>query len=593
MRSISVLLLATCCGACGSDAGGRADAPAAPDAPVPDAGSPVPDAAKPLPDAPLDAAPTGPLERLDFRDTRGPRLATTTARVPAGDLYALYEQGFVTTAGCTFPGGCTFTWFDEEGRVQRQRDKVVAVAATSASMDGRYALLLAADEVGTCGDDPESRPLVGRGTLQVLDLATAAPRFELALRTQFWSEPAFTPDSAWFFAAPVPDGQCRAPVLGRRSVVAPFGSPPGLGPEDELREVVDAHRWIAWRGTQLMVLDPFAADPDRGTVLAEGIERWDATDGWIHVYDGYSDLVQEVVSLHPTLGRKQTTLRDQDWWPFGASGRWVRVCGFLHSEHYRSCRVVDVLGEHAPVDFKVRAAPGAPEDAVLLGASGAVVFVDGDPAAARAVERIDLATGRRDRVLDGDARLRPLGAGAAALVRQDDRLWLVEADHQELVAEHVSGLLSMPSLAGRARVRQDDLAVVVTATEPGAYTLTVLDLATRRLAMLTDRLDYAPHDQAPFAFDDCGQPWITRVAGWPSESLGQNGRYLFFVEQATAADPGSLWLLPVDLSAAPRRLATLSHPVYCNAPLATADGSRVAFLEDGIDGTAKVTMARP
>ena len=74
------------------------------------------------------------------------------------------------------------------------------------------------------------------------------------------------------------------------------------------------------------------------------------------------------------------------------------------------------------------------------------------------------------------------------------------------------------------------------------------------------------------------------------EGAFQHPQRLFFVEQGT---PATLWLLPIDLSAPPRRLAELtSGPASCHAPLTSPDGRRVGFAENGADGTTtQITLS--
>jgi hypothetical protein len=222
------------------------------------------------------------------------------------------------------------------------------------------------------------------------------------------------------------------------------------------------------------------------------------------------------------------------------------------------------------------------------------VFVGPTGAGDRAVQRIDLATGRRELLHAGDGRLRPLGDGAAALLVQGNSAWLIEADREELLADDVSHVLTTPAPRRRQPVRQDDLAVLALSTDGGSFTLRVLDLRTRRLATLSDRLYHAPRLDHPFAHDDCGQAWTARRAGAVGEGLLQDGRHLFFVEPQTETGPATMWVVPVDLSAPPRRVADLAgHPVGCHAPLASPDGARLAFAEDGFDGQTRITIARP
>ncbi len=582
-RRLAALVLVTACGSSPAtvdpDAAPGADAAPSPvDAAPADAGDRVPDA----------APPAERLERVDWTTTRGEPLAATAVTLPyAGDLYAVGSSAFATRSACTTEGSatfCTYTWHDDTGGIVQRRERLIATTGTVVSPDGRSAMLFEADEVDVCGEG-ESRPIVARGTLLLLELATGAARLEAALRTNLFSAQAFTPDSSWFLSAPIPDGACGAASFAQRSASAPFGPAAGLSGGLDFVQAIDANRWFAYRGHDLGVVDPRV--PGSFRFLGDSPYTFHAAGGWVHVYNGFGDLAQDVVSLSPTGTQHETTLRDEDWHAFASWGRWIRVCRY-RSEDSRACRVADALAERPHVDFDVTHAPDHLDDTVLIGRDGAaVVFVGPNDEGRRTVQRVDLLSGEREILHAGDGKLRPLGDGHAALLEKDGAVWLLEADRQELLAEGVTDVLTTPPFPVRHRVRQDELAVLTLTRAPGQVTLVVLDVRTRRLVTLTDRLHHAPHRDFPLGYDDCGQAFATRHAGAAIEGLIQDGSHFFFVEEARAAeDKASLWLLPVDLSAPPRKLAELSHPVHCNAPLSSPDGTRVGFAEDGFDGAS-------
>jgi hypothetical protein len=596
MRYLALLFVT----ACGDTAGARPDAGSVPDAgAVPDASV---DSCVSLPDAAPIEMP-GALKRLDWRATRGAPIATSAVTIPAAGMFAVSEDGFVTQSECQsfqdFPDlpaqSCTFTWHDLAGTPGMRRDRMAGVTSTVVSPDGRRALLVALDELETCTASQLAFP-VARGALQLLDLATGAASFEDQLRSNFSSALGFTPLSDWFSAAPISGTECIASTTGLLSTTSPFAPPPGLDATDELVQVVDARRWVVIRsGADLGLADPLTP----GSFRSFGDDPspfFDATQGWVHVYLGFSNLAQDVVSIPPTGPMRQTALHDADWFPSGALGRWIRVCGLTKFlEGYRDCRVVDAQAEVAPANFRATMASDHPDDAVLLG-SGAVVFVGPTADGSRAVQRIVLATGQREILHPGNGTLRSLGDGAAALLVQDGAAWLIEAQREELVAEHVSRVVGMPRRPpmGRLPGRQDDVALLTLSSGTGQITLAILDVRTRRLATVTDNLYFTPPPGgSPFVFnanDGCGQPWTTRNGGTLLDGLFQQPQHLFFVEQGT---PATLWLLPIDLSAPPRRLAKLAgDPASCHAPLSSPDGRRVGFAEDGAGGTTtQITLS--
>lgn len=557
-----------------------------------------PDGAPPI-DAPPDAPPPDPgLQRLNWRTTRGAPIATSSVIVPTAELFAVSRDGFVTRSACQdnpdASPSCTFIWHDRAGAPGVRRERLTNVTSTVASPDGLRALLVALDAFETC-DNGQIAFQVARGALQLLDLATGAASFDQQLRTNLLSATAFTPLSDFFFFAPIQGTACLASSTGLRSVASPFAPPPGLATTDELGQVVDARRWLVARGSdELGLADPLTADSFRSfRAFADDANPFaDVSQSWVHVYLGFSNLAQDVVSISPTGSTRQAVLRDQDWFPFGARGRWFRVCGLLQqAEGYRNCRVVDGQGQTPPANFRATFADDHPDDAVLLD-RGAVVFVGPTENGSRAVQRITLATGRLEILHPGNGTLRSLGDGAAALLLRDGAAWLIEAEREELLVEGVTHVVSAPRipLPGRLPGRQDDVAGLVVSSGTGPVTLALLDVRSRRLATVTDNLFFT-RPPGPFSFGDgCGQPWTTRNAGRVIEGFFQRPQHLFFVEEGT---PATLWMVPIDLSAPPRRLAELpGGPTSCHAPLTSPDGRRIGFAENGADGTTtRITLS--
>jgi hypothetical protein len=581
MRSLAFLIIA----ACGS-VGAR----------PPDAGSGS--------DAGSDAPPggTGAVERLDWRTMRGAPIATRSVTLPAAGLFSLSGDGFVTSA-CQSQNapGCAFTWRDLSGIAGTQRDHLGRVTSIAISPDGKLAQLVALDAIESCNDG-QGISQVSRGTLQLLDLVTAAVRFALPLRSDSFGVQGFTPLADWFFTSPLAGTACSSSGTTYRSTTAPFGPPAGLDSTEQFIQAVDGHRWVVARRINnrddLGIADPLTQGSYQSLAGGDPDAFFDVTQGWVHVYQGFADLVRTVVSVPPAGPQLQTAVvADEDWHPFGARGRWIRVCGLPQptgAETFRDCRVIDAQGEIGPVNFRITFAATRADDAVLLD-SGAIVFVGPSDDGSPAVQRLVFATGRRDVLHPGDGALQPLGDGAAALVRQGKSAWLVDAQHDELVAEHLTQVAVVPPLLaralGRSPGRQDDVAILVSSPSAGQFSLAILDVRTRRLATVTDGLFFTVPAGAPLSFSDtCGQPWTTRVGGTVIEGLFQGPRQLFFVEEGM---PETLWLLPIDLSGPPRRLAQLTgNPIMCHTPLASPDGRRVGFAEDSADGTTtQITLS--
>jgi len=223
----------------------------------------------------------------------------------------------------------------------------------------------------------------------------------------------------------------------------------------------------------------------------------------------------------------------------------VRVCSHVKEDATRLCRVVDASGELPPIDnLQVRLRQGGGDEGIVL-SSGVVIYIGPTESGDDAVQRIVLATGEHSVVkaaAGGD--LRPIGDGRAALLLQGDEAWLVGADREEKLADHVVFALTTPRALGRAALRQDDSAVLVTSEDHITFSLVVLDARARRVATLTDHLHFT---DPPVSFDDCGLPWVTRKGGTVGDGQSQDAAQLYFVEE-----DGSLSLVPIDLSARPR-----------------------------------------
>lgn len=539
-------------------------------------------------DSPNGPPPDGlpALQRVDWRTVRGEPLHTTTTSItstPAVELFALAGDGFVSRSACQGLDGCTFAWHNLAGAAHTRRERMLPVTNGAVSPDGRRALLVALDEVESCEDPDLGLTPVANGTLQLLDLATGATSFELALRSNLWAAPPFTPSSDWFFAAPIEDKSCFAARTGLRSASSPFAPPPGLDGTNEFVQTVNARRWVVFDEFDLGLVDPLTTKSFQ--FLGNDPFRFDVSRDWVHVYLGFADLAQDVVSIPPEGPERHTTLRDEDWHPFGALDRWFRVCQIQQPEGFRVCRVVDALDKAVPADFRAAFSAAHPDDVVLLH-DGGVVFVGPLDDGSLAVQRIDLLNGSRKVLHPGNGTLRSLGDGSAALLVQAGVAWLIETRSEERVADHVTNVVSVPRLPlpGRVPGRQDDVAALVQSTDGVQFTLAFLDVRTRRLATLTDDLYFTP-PRGPFqTTDGCGQPWTARHGGSVIEGLTQPAPHdLFFVERSPVP---AVWVVPIDLSSPPRRLAELGgDPSLCHAPLASSDGGHIGFAENTQDGT--------
>jgi hypothetical protein len=589
---LCLLALATLT-ACGAGGGGPR-----PDGGAPDGGGPVDGPAGP--DGAPDAAgadadrPDRSLEVLDWRTTRGAPLETTTLELPERDVFAVHAGGFVTIEDCVAEVGCDYEWLDLSGQRVRRREDLLAVHGTMVSPDGTRLHVVAREGFELCGPGP-SFPVVVTGTLQLLELATGSAHFELALRTSVYFESAFSSRGGWFRVDPLPEGACGVAAVSWRAMAAPHLPPAYTDPDFYPLSELATGAWAGFRG------DDFGtADPRREASfvpLATGVSGTIEAGGWLHAFEGYGDLTEVIVSIDPEgVVHRLVLPQDGDYRGRDALGRWVLACTSRQSgEQLRDCHAFDVTGA---VPRRSALMASVTPYAAFVGKGTALVYVA--PAAAgqpgHRLVRLQLATGVEETVHEGAGTLHFLGDGEAVLWQHEEGVILVEAEHAQLVHKGPAEVITAPGPPrGPTLPRQRWLAVLVATRAFDDATLTVLDLATRRLVTLTDRVYRAPRVGLPFAFDDCGLPWVTRSAGPPVLQLAQEGRHFYFVEWPTEAGvtDQTLWILPADLSAPPRRLAAM-HPIYCHAPMASPGGEVVLVDVDHWNGRQSlITIARP
>jgi hypothetical protein len=485
--------------------------------------------------------------------------------------------------------GCDYEWHDRAGATLDRRDDLLWLNDAIASPDGSRLLLLQREALDPCGEG-ETRPMVAEGTALLLDVGSGAEMFTLHVRSNLWNLPAFSTSGSFFHLSPIADGACSIALPVYRGMTPPYApfDAGGLYLEQELA----GGRWLAWRGPLVLVREPSG----RELALADDPAAVQVGGGWVHAHQGYGELSEEIVAAAPDGSTHAAQLdANRPWRARDGWGRWSVVCEIpFEPRPSTGCLVVDVTGARAalPLDLVV----GPAVTTAFVGEGSALVFKTADAAGPR-WERVDLAGGAREVLVAGDAALHLLGDATAALLhdRAAGSLLLVEGDRTELIAKsQVADVLTLPGPVRGGRVsRQRLTAVIVESRGVEDHTLSVLDLGTRRLAALSDRLYFAPHVGQPFAWDDCGHPRMTRTAGAPLEGLVQDAPWVFFIEQPRAEAGYSLWVVPLDLSSPPRRLLEGFHPTYCHAPLSSRNGEVLVVDIDGYDGTTAVTVGTP
>lgn len=546
-------------------------------------------------DAPeVDAGPGDGIERLDWSSERGPALETSRLSLGERRLVAVHEGGVVGFSDCQVDVGCDFAWFDRNGAIVNARDDRMAIYATALEPNARWLHVFSAEAVEACGPGP-SFPTVVTGTLELVDLATGELAYGEAMRSNVFLDPAFSTQGRWLRAITVADGQCEHAGERWREGAAPFALAAFSDPDFWLSVELADGRWAGWSGARFGVADPRVAGSF--VALGERIDDFLIGGGWLHGLDGYGDVTEVIEAMAPDGVRWSLALPPAaDYRGLAAWGPAVLACTSGGTERgVRECGVFDVTGAHPRRDLEVRAASVRP--ALFVDGGAAIVFesLEGE---APVLERLELASGARMKLATGEGVLRPIGAAEAALWQGEDGVWLFGAGEPELlVAGPSAQVLVAPQApwvpAGAIDLRQRAFATIVSKGAGGEHRLTLFDLRTRRLAIVSERLYFAPHPELPLAADDCGQPWVMRAAGGVGDGLAQGARWAYFAEEPDAGEERSLWVVPIDLSAPPRPL-TSAPPERCHAPMASLEGGLIAIAIDDEAGPGRhVVLARP
>jgi len=566
--------------ACGDDVSGASDTTETRDASPADADA--------LDAADADTvAPPGDVVRLDWSSVRGAPFTTVGTSVSERALMAVHADGLVTVAACEVDVGCDYAWLNAAGEEIRTSDDRIAVYGRTLPPAADLMHVVAPDEAGLCGDTPPF-PTVVAGTVEVVALATGVPRFTAPLRTNVFIDSAFSSLGRWFRVAPLADDACAASGETWRDVVPPHTTArlpaaffiAGERPDGLL---------FGWRDDEFGVVDPRADNSFAG--LGDRVDAFLVGGGWLHALDGFGDLTEAVHAVAADGSRYDLTLpTGVDHRGRAAWGRSLLACTQAGSERgVHECTVFDVADERPSLALDLLAGTTP----TFIGGGDAVVYATSTDGVDRSLSRLDLTTGTRAVIAANAGALRPLGNGAAALWHDEAGLTLIDRDRVELlVAGPIAQVLTAPTSDGVEGLRQHDIAVIVVTTAVEEHRLLMLDLATHRLVTLTERLYFAPTVGNPLAADTCGQPWVLRSAGGPTDGLVQESRWLFFVERPDGAQDAALFVVPLDLEAPPRRL-TAMHPIYCHPPLASPDGSLLAIDVDHFDGqSSHLTIAR-
>lgn len=531
-------------------------------------------------DAGSDGGDDGGLQFLDWRDVRGEDLPTTSLELNDGSLYGATSEGYILRTNCD-GGACDYAWHQQDGGLLREGSRWLPLYPTwPESPEGSKLLLLETRSEAAC---PESAPM-HHGELRLINAETGEALFtepDVSLQV-IGAENAFTSRGGLFrtfFAT-----ACDLASERVSSTTPPYALAPGVDSSLYLEEELPDGRAVGWQngGSVVLVNPQLAGSVD---LIAADATGFDLSGGWVHAY--LRSPLQQVIARSDLNGRHVWQLSDEEWYPAGAWGRWVLACGRPDVEtHIRPCVSHDLQGEHADVHFEseglMTSAAGA-----LAGKAHLVVVPTRDAAGGKRLERVDLISGERPQVgVNGD-RLLAAGDGDAVIVYGDAGAFFVEAGSvTKLTDGIVTSAYGITQPASGLELPQRALAVLIRVLPSGAHSLVLINVATRQVVTLSDRLYWAPELGAGFAQESCGRPWVTRSKGSAARSLAEPARDLYFVEQPPASGEATLWMLPLDFSSAPRALSRMV-PIYCHAPYVSADGTHVAAEMEGWDGAPR------
>lgn len=522
---------------------------------------------------------------LDWREVRGPALhLDVTAELP-GEPIALTEDGFVTRV-CGDGGACTWRWQDRTGALRLERPALLEVQGGITRPDGRRVSLLRLERTGECVVEGSWRHATFSGAWQVLNVATGALELEVPdVTTERFLEPAFLERGGHVRFLPL-DGCDQARPLVREAT-APYGIPAAVGalPDDAWidAELPDGRLLVSVWPSGVGVLSPREAASFEP--LSGDVTRVAVAGRSVHVFEDYP--LRAVRTLDTQRGVTSTAalpFDERDWFDRDASERYATVCSFPDAHDEVPCLLIDGdTGARTPF----RTARGAGRNTTALaGRAGFLVYRS--PSGEGYVRR-ELETGAETALPLPLARLLSVGDGLAVLAWTSDTAWLIEREAVRQVPGTLVGL-SHAGRPGRGDTAQGQLVFLHTVDATGGRTsLFAWHVPSGRLTWLTESAWFVPPFDAPFtAAGDCGAPGFVRRSGPPGESATQGVTLLHFTEFVPAEQPKlRLFVMPVDLSAAPRLVAELD-PGRCGAPLASLDGDALWLPVPTVNGVRGV-----
>ncbi|MBK6686816.1 MAG: hypothetical protein IPG45_20285 [Deltaproteobacteria bacterium] len=572
--------------ACSSDA--HEDPPAVVDSGVP---QPNPDGGVPGDGGLDDGGPNeeGPVTFLDWSTERGAPLDLTVEQELPGRAFALSDTAYAIQNNCQ-EGVCDYTWYRHDGTVLRQHLGLAPAASDWFSPDGTQFAAVEVDDQFVCTSMGWSLPLV-EGTWGLYDARTGERR---VAHGPLVADPHVIQSSFTRFGSMVrletyDRARCEIVTSTPLSTVAPYAEPevltsipsdPGYPPyvEDDTR---DGQLIITTReglNTPVGVVHPSDLGSYRRLDGDHQLAR--ESGGFLHVLGGWP-FNRATSMLLSTGARRDAPLasNEADFTATVVSHRWIVTCTqSLYGQ--RRCDATDGLGVYPRRTFTA----GASLPALAGGADHVVTSTSGGE-----ITQLDLRTGLSSRLGLASMPARVVGNGAGVVLQDQDEIFGLTRDQLFRI-----GGRGQAVLVGATQVEQpqSDVVFVVSSNETGSLTyLDIWNVATKKIARVTDQLFFNPPHNAPFTADEqCAVPGFLRSVGPPAASAAQPGRFLHFTQFVPAAQPKiQVFVVPADLSAPPRMLAEL-EPDQCSPPLISNTEDRV-WLPVVTPGGVKVALA--
>jgi hypothetical protein len=534
------------------------------------------------------------LERVDWTETRADPLTVTEAGTVNENLFGLPPTGFLLT-----DRDCQISFVDTS--ICRYSWKSDALAETAAVADAtpvrvdRFTThdasllgLLTGASVG-CYDD-FGYPIY-TGAIEVIDAATGHSRWHVpVVYTSMWTGSFFTNMDNWAELYYGTENVCVYPEPFPSSdthILKVSDGTEAAFDEYGVEELFDG-RWLTTtmvgEEPRMAIVDP--ASPGSPVILHDAA-TWNPLTmqvgrRWIHAEFKAEATSESWTWLLYDLESGQVFLWPvpENMWQRLFSHTWILVCEQAPATPIMACTAHDMTGEFPDREIQV-----VDDNYVyaLAGASAGLYYigVTADAEPRPVLRHLNLQTGEEAQVMDQSARMVVTRDETAALARTgDDSLYLLQGREATLVVENLSAWRT-PRQQSRPYpdvYHGEDIVPIVTASSILAYSLSLLDLASSTLYLVSNRVYF--DDSYWDRWDYCDSPNFAFTMGiWGTHT------HFYFYERDDTTGELSLYLVPTDFSSPPALMAVVPADT-CRPPRVSAAGDRAALIvEDSGTGT--------